>query len=69
MLGMKLDFWKHEVSSQLNGIYIQVGLRGMLEGNVYRALNVFFSLFFANSDTWMGYENEAPSTKFHFQYT
>lgn len=36
MHGMKMNFFGHEVSSILNGILIQTGLRVMLEGKGYR---------------------------------
>lgn len=40
---MKLDFYKHEASSQLKGILIQIGLRVIYKGMDCRALDFTFS--------------------------
>lgn len=67
--GLRVDFSKHEGSSQLNGIFVQDGLRGMLEGKDYRTLDCFFPFIFAYVDSWLGYSEEAPLTKIHVLYT
>ena len=69
MPGVKVDFSKHEGSSQLNGIFVQDGLRGMLEGKDYRTLDMFFPFIFGYVDSWLGYAEDAPLTKIHVMYT
>lgn len=68
MPGLKLDFSKHDGSSQLNGILLQTGLRGMLEGNDCSALELFFSFVFPYVDTWMGYKDGSLLTQIHVRY-
>lgn len=42
---MKVDFSKYEGSSQLNGIFLPAGLRGMLEAKDYRYWTSYFHFF------------------------
>ena len=69
MPGTRVDFSKKEGSSQLNGIYMTRGLRGMLEGKDYRALDVMFPFVFGYVDCWLGTSAEASLTKIHVSYT
>ena len=69
MPGTRIDFSKKEASSQLNGFYTSTGLRGMLEGKDFKALDFVFPFIFAYVDTWLGYEDSAPLTKLHVSYT
>lgn len=50
MSGMKVDLSQHEVSSDLKCIFLQTGLRVMLEGNEYRDLDLFFLFVFEHAD-------------------
>lgn len=69
MPGVKVDFSKHEGSSQLNGIFVQDGLRGMLEGKDYRTLDMSFPFIFGYVGTWLGYYEDASLTRVHVMYT
>lgn len=71
---MKVDFSKHKGSSQLNGIFLAIVLRWMLEGKNKRLWISSFSLYlfrfvFGYIDTWMGFQDESPPTNIHDQYT
>jgi hypothetical protein len=66
---IRIDFSKKEASSQLNGIYVTAGVRGMLEGKDFHNLDAYFPFIFGYVDCWLGYEHEAPLTKVHTAYT
>ena len=69
MPGTRIDFSKKDCSSQLNGIYTSTGLRGMLEGKDYKALDTVFPFVFAYVDIWLQQETEASLTSVHVNYT
>lgn len=41
-LGLRVDFWKEDSSSELNRLLTNVVVRGMLEGRDYVALDMMF---------------------------
>lgn len=65
---IKLDFCKKEDSSHLNGIFLHNSLRGMLVGNEFRDLNLFFQILFADVHKWEGFSEDAALRKIHIQY-
>ena len=69
MPGTRIDFSKSYCSSSLNGLYPSTGLRGMLEGKDFKALDTVFPFIFAYVDTWLGQHSEAPLTSIHSRYT
>ena len=66
--GLHVDFSGKDASSRLNGIFLQTGLRGMLEGKDYRRLDTVFPFVAAFIDTVAGSET-GQLTKVHMLYT
>lgn len=66
--GLHVDFSGKDASSCLNGIFLQTGLRGMLEGKDYRRLDTVFPFVAAFIDTVTGSET-GQLTKVHMLYT
>lgn len=68
MPGMNLECSKHEVSFQLNGTFEPTSSRGILAVKDSRYLNMF-PICIREADSWMGWEDNAPLTNIHVQYT
>lgn len=58
----------HEGSPQLNGILITTGLREMIEGKYYKALELVFPFVFGYADAWMGLQDDDILTNIHALY-
>lgn len=65
---LHVDFSSKDASDRLNGIFLQTGLRGMLEGKDYRKLDTVFPFVASFIDTISGSET-AELTRVHMQYT
>jgi len=65
---LHVDFSSKDTSDRLNGIFLQTGLRGMLEGKDYRKLDTVFPFIASFIDTVSGSET-AELTRVHMQYT
>ena len=65
---MKVDFSTKETSSRLNGIFLETGVRGMLEGKDYRTLDYVFPFVAAFVDRITGCKKNGI-TKVHSLYS
>ena len=66
--GIHIDFSTKETSSNLNGIFLETGVRGMLEGKDYRNLDYFFPFVAAFVDRISGC-TEGSLTLVHTLYS
>lgn len=64
-----LDFWKKEKSSELNGLFRDEGVRGILEGKGSPALGVLISFIAILIDREKGPVDEAAVTKLNATYS
>lgn len=67
--GMKVYFSKNDDWSQLNVIFLQTGLKRMLKGEDYHALDFFFPSAFAYVSTWARLSQDVFLTNIHVQNT
>ena len=67
--GLHIDFSKHERSTQLNGLYVREGLRGMLEGKNYRALDMVFPIIVGFLERCLGFASAPVLTDLHVRYS
>lgn len=65
---LHVDFSTKDMSSALNGIFLQTGLRGMLEGKDYRALDHVFPFVAAFIDN-VTQSQDGTVTKIHMAYS
>lgn len=66
---LKVDFYKHDGSSQLTVIFFHTGLRAILEENDYIYLDTVSRLYFAYADTFLGLPDDTSLTHIYFLYT
>lgn len=69
MSRMTVVFLQPEGSSELNGIFLQTGLRCILESKENTALQLFFPFVYAYAVKVTGFLEDAPLAKIHVQYT
>jgi len=66
--GLHVDFSTKESSTQLNGIFLSTGLRGMLEGKDYRNLDYVFPFVSAYVDRFRGMHDDPSLTQESLAY-
>lgn len=69
MPGRNVDFAKKEASSGLNGLFTNDGLKGMLEGKDYQAVDYIFPFVAAFTDRCLGRVDSHEQTTVHTKYT
>jgi len=67
--GLHVDFSKTEKTSQLNGLFLREGVRGMLEGKNFRAVDMVFPFVLSFIDRILGFQGTADLTSVHTMYT
>jgi len=67
--GLHVDFSKKEKSAQMNGFYLRDGVRGMLEGKNYRAVDMVFPFLAAFFDRAVGFSQDPSFTALNTMYT
>lgn len=67
--GFHVDFSTKEKSQQLNGLFLNNTIRGMLEGKDFKCLDMVFPFVAAYIDRVTGYQDNAPLTDICTSYT
>lgn len=67
--GLTIDFSTSELGQQLNGLFLEHGLRGMLEGRHFKSLDMVFPFIGAFIDFCCDEVNEAPLTTLFSKYS
>ena len=67
--GLHVDFSKKEKTAQLNGFFLRDGVRGMLEGKNYRAIDLVFPFIAAFVDRALGFQDQPTLTTLNMMYT
>lgn len=69
VVGLHIDFRTGDKSRGLNGFFVSDGIRGMLEGKDYWAIDQVFPYLAVAIDRYMGNITSHPLTKIHTLYT
>lgn len=67
--GMRVDVSEEDTSADLNGLFTNTGIRGMLAGKDYRNGDSLFSFVAAFIDRATGFVRNAPMTRVLFRYS